>query len=167
MGRLSDWARDLKRATNNGTEIRLKSGTTIVIRSTTYQGLGRVEQAFPTWLGKVFRYFEQGGGVSPAQLDSDAEALLRELRMAVPDWREPLRFIIADSNPDLEIDEQWMAANLSLPDIRRIFAAWIEENELADFVQAIKKKGTAYLTGLMTRAAARTAGSSGTSSSPS
>jgi hypothetical protein len=147
--------RDLHRAANNGTEVRLKNGGVVVVRATTFRGIERIEAAFPTWVGKLFRHFEDGGGVSPAATDRSVEAFLADIGRALPDWRQPLLLILQDSNPDLPIDDEWMAANLSLPDIRRIFTAWVDENELREFVEKIKKKVTAYAAMLTNRAAAR------------
>ena len=154
MGLFENFSRDLRRSANNGTSLKLKNGTTVAIKATSFRGLEEIERAFPSWLAKLFRYFEGGGGVNPAQISGDVEDLLRDLGAAVPDWRLPLVFILADSNPDLNIDEEWLRENLALPDIRRIFQAWIVENELVDFIDGLKKKATEYLTGSIAKVGA-------------
>jgi len=148
-------SRDLRRAANNGTEIRLKNGEVVVVRATTFAGLERIERAFPSWFARVLKHFEEGGGVSPAALDSDLASLFQQLRGALPDWQAPIVFILSDSNPDRpEIDAEWVRASLTLPDIKHVFAAWIDENELRAFWEGAKKKARAYLEGLIARAGA-------------
>lgn len=155
MSLLAGFSRDLRRAANNGTEIKLKNGGIVVVRATTFAGLERVERAFPSWFARVLKHFEEGGGVSPAALDSDLAALFQQIRGTLPDWQAPIIFILQDSNPDRpEIDAEWVRSNLTLPDIKRVFAAWIDENELREFWEAAKKKAKAYLEGLIARAGA-------------
>lgn len=164
MSLLAGFSRDLRRAANNGTEIRLKNGGLVRVRATTFAGLERIERAFPSWFGRVLKHFEEGGGVSPAALDSSLAGLLEQFRGALPDWQAPIVFILTDSNPDRpEIDADWVRDNLTLPDIKHVFAAWIDENELRGFWEDVKKKAAGYLASLIARAGA----SSETSSSPS
>jgi len=149
------FSRDLRRAANNGTEIRLKNGGSVRVRATTFAGLERIERAFPTWFARVLKHFEEGGGVSPATLDSDIAGLFQQIKGALPDWKDPIVFILTDSNPDRpEIDADWVVANLTLPDIKHVFAAWIDENELRGFWEDVKKKAGVYLSSLIARVGA-------------
>lgn len=148
IGRLFN---DLHRVANSGQRVRLKSGVEVIVKATSFAGCERLDAEFPGWLGRVFRHFEQGGFVSPAALDQSVELLLRDLKAFVPSWQEALLFILRDSNPELQIDIEWLRANVSpLVDARRIFRAWIAENEFEDVAKALKKKVIELLPQLVT-----------------
>lgn len=85
---------------NNGVKVKLYQGGTIQVRAMSFKALERLDQEFPSWLGRVLSQLEKGIAISPAGLDSQTEALLRDMQLALPDWREAVLFIVQDSNPD-------------------------------------------------------------------
>ena len=132
--------RDLHVLTRGGTKLKLYDGSTVVVRAMTFVGMESLEQEFPSWLGRVMAALERGVAITPAGVDSQIEALLADLKLAVPNWRDALVFILRDSNPDAKIDIDWCRAHLHAPDIGAILHAWVIENQLQQLFEALGKK---------------------------
>lgn len=142
--------RDLHVVVNSGTPITLYGGAKIRVKAMTYVALERLDESFPTWLGRLMGALEKGVAITPAGMDSQIEGLLADLKLALPNWRDALVFILADSNPELGITEEWCRANIHAPDLGKILKAFVEENGLRDLLDALGKK-------VLTRAATRAA----------
>lgn len=137
--------RDLHILTRGGTKVRLYDGTMVRIRAMTFVGMESLEQEFPSWLGRLMAMLEKGVAISPAGVDSQIEGLLADLKIAVPNWRDALVFILRDSNPGAEIDLDWCRTHLHAPDVGRILKAWAEENQLQQLFETLGKKVLARL----------------------
>jgi len=142
--------RDLHKVVNSGTPITLYGGAKIRVRAMTYVALEKLDEGFPSWLGRLMAAIEKGVAITPAGVDSQIEALLADLKLTLPNWRDALIFILADSNPELVVNEEWCQKNLFAPDLGKILKAFVEENGLKELLDALGKK-------VVTRAATRAA----------
>lgn len=133
---------DLHVVANNGVRLQLYDGvTTVRVRAMSLRAMEDLDERFPGWLSRVMASAEKGVSLaSPAAPESQLEALLGDLKQVVPNWRDALVFILADSNPELGITEDWCRAHLFAPDVAAVLKAWVRENGLSELLAALAKK---------------------------
>jgi len=125
-----------KKPAGRGRRIDLRGGGHVFVGALS---LGVFERfaAYRDALSALWQTISETPIDSPEEFDAFVRKVGVDLVAGALGWRVILLEILRDSNPGREFDDAWLRANLTLPDLRRIAVAFIEENELGPVVGRI------------------------------
>jgi len=125
-----------KQPAGRGRRIDLRGGGRVFVGALSLGVLERFA-AYREALAALWQTISETPIDSPAEFDAFVRKVGVDLVAGALGWRVILLEILRDSNPGRAFDEEWLRANLTLPDLRRIAVAFIEENELGPVVGRI------------------------------
>lgn len=125
-----------KKPAGRGRRIDLRGGGHVFVGALSLGVLERFA-AYRDALTALWQTISETPIDSPAEFDAFVRKVGVDLVAGALGWRVILLEILRDSNPGRAFDEEWLRANLTLPDLRRIAVAFIDENELGPTVDRL------------------------------